>query len=155
MITTSNTYQKKSEQTGQLPDVLDVAEEATTFNLFNTPTHNLNYEMDNAMDKTNLIAEEVEENANMNKINAQSGDVNMETAQYPSYPHTSGTMGATANDSPRSRTFFLLLLLLHVCVFVVACMFLGGVAVVAFMCFIVGFVCVWCEFLHFLSSVIT
>ena len=48
-------------------------EEATTFNLFNTPTHNLNNEMDNEMDETNLIAEEVEENTNMNKINAQSG----------------------------------------------------------------------------------
>ena len=45
---------------GQLPDVLDVVEEVTTFNLFNTPTHNLNDEMDNAMDETNLIAEEVE-----------------------------------------------------------------------------------------------
>ena len=64
---------------GQLPDVLDVVEEATTFNLFNTPTHNPNDEMDNAMDETNLIAEEVEENANMNEINVQSGDVNMET----------------------------------------------------------------------------
>ena len=64
---------------GQLPDVLDVVEEATTFNLFNTPTDNPNDEMDNAMDKTNLIAEEVEENANMNELNAQFGDVNMET----------------------------------------------------------------------------
>ena len=64
---------------GQLLDVLDVAEEVTTFNLFNTPTHNPNDEMDNAMDETNLIAEEVEENTNMNKINTQSGDVNMET----------------------------------------------------------------------------
>ena len=64
---------------GQLPDVLDVVEEVTTFNLINTPTHNPNDEMDNAMDKTYLIAEEVEENANMNMINAQSGDVNMET----------------------------------------------------------------------------
>ena len=62
-----------------MPDVLDVVEEATTFNLINTPTHNLNDEMDNAMDETNLIAEEVEENTNMNKINAQSGDSFMET----------------------------------------------------------------------------
>ena len=29
--------------------------------------------------ETNLIAEEVEENANMNEINAESGDENMET----------------------------------------------------------------------------
>ena len=56
-----------------------MVEEATTFNLINTPTHNLTDEMDNAMDKTNLIAEDVEENANMNEINTQSGDVNMET----------------------------------------------------------------------------
>ena len=70
---------EKLEQMGQLPDVLDVVEEAITFNLINTPTHNTNNEMDNAMDKRNLIAEEVEENSNMNEINAQSGDVNMET----------------------------------------------------------------------------
>ena len=70
---------EKLEQMGQLPDVLDVVEGATTFNLFNTPTDNLNNEMDNAMDETNLIAEKVEENANMNEINAQSGDVHMET----------------------------------------------------------------------------
>ena len=53
-------------------------EEATTFHLFNTPTDNLNDEMDNADMETNLIAEEVEENANMNEINAESGDENME-----------------------------------------------------------------------------
>ena len=70
---------EKLEQMGQLPGVLDVVEEVTTFNLINTPTHNLNDEMDNEMDKTNLIAEEVEENSNMNEIYAQAGDVNMET----------------------------------------------------------------------------
>ena len=64
---------------GQLPDVLDVVEEVTALNLFNTPTDNLNNEMDHADMETNLIAEEVEENANMNKINDQSGDENMET----------------------------------------------------------------------------
>ena len=64
---------------GQLPNVLDVVEEVTTFNLFNTPTDNPNDEMDNADMETNLIAEEVEENAIMNEINAQSGDENMET----------------------------------------------------------------------------
>ena len=64
---------------GQLPDVLDVVEEVMTFNLFNTPTDNLNDEMDNADLERNLIAEEVEENANMNEINAQSGDENMGT----------------------------------------------------------------------------
>ena len=62
-----------------MPDVLDVVEEATTFNLFNTPTDNLNDEMDAADMETNLIAEEVEENANVNEINAQSGDEKMET----------------------------------------------------------------------------
>ena len=64
---------------GQLPDVLGVVEEATTLNLFNTPTDSLNNERDNADMETNLIAEEVEENANMNEINDQSGDENMET----------------------------------------------------------------------------
>ena len=64
---------------GLLPDVLDVVEEAATLNLFNTPTDNPNNEMDNADMETNLIAEEVEENANMNEINTQSGDENMET----------------------------------------------------------------------------
>ena len=54
----------------------------------------------------------------------------------------------------------LLLLLLSMCVFVVvlvvvACMFFGGIGVVACVCFIVGFVCVWCEFLHLLGSIIT
>ena len=62
-----------------MPDVLDVVEEATTFNLFNTPTDNLNDEMDNAMDKTNLIAEEMEENTNMNDMNDHSVDEGMET----------------------------------------------------------------------------
>ena len=64
---------------GQLPDVLDVVEEVMTLNLFNTPTDKLNNEMDNADMETNLIAEEVEENANMNKINDQSGDEKIET----------------------------------------------------------------------------
>ena len=48
---------------GTLLDVLDVVEEVTTFNLFNTPTDNPNDEMDNADMETNLIAEEVEENS--------------------------------------------------------------------------------------------
>ena len=64
---------------GQLLDVLDVVKKATTFNLINTPPHNSNDEMDNAMDETNLITEEVEENTNMNEINAQSGNSFMET----------------------------------------------------------------------------
>ena len=58
-----------------MPDILDVVEEAITFNLFNTPTDNPNDEMDIAMDETNLTAKEVEENANMNEINTQSGDM--------------------------------------------------------------------------------
>ena len=33
---------------GQLPDVLDVVEEAMTLNHLNTPTNNLNDEMDEA-----------------------------------------------------------------------------------------------------------
>ena len=64
---------------GQFLDILGVVKEVTTFILFNTPTDNLNDEMDNADMETNQIAEEVQENSNMNKINAQSGDENMET----------------------------------------------------------------------------
>ena len=68
---------------GQLLDVLDVVEEVMTLNLFNTPTDNLNDEMDEADMETNLTTEEVEENtnmnANMNKINDHSGDERMET----------------------------------------------------------------------------
>ena len=63
---------------GQLPDVLDVVEEAMALNLFNTSTDNLNGEMDKA-DIKNLIAEEVEETSNTNKINDQSGDEKLET----------------------------------------------------------------------------
>ena len=64
---------------GQLPDVLDVVEEAMTLNHFNTPTNNPNNEMDEVDMETNLTAEDVEENANMNKINDHSGDERMET----------------------------------------------------------------------------
>ena len=70
---------EKLEQMQQLPDVLDVVEQVMTLNLFNTPTDNLNDEMDKADMKTNLIGEEVEENANMNEINDHSGDERMET----------------------------------------------------------------------------
>ena len=41
---------------GQLPDVLDVVEEVTILNIFNTLTGNPNDEMDNAdMQKTYLL----------------------------------------------------------------------------------------------------
>ena len=70
---------EKLEQMQQLPDVLDVVEQVMTLNLFNTPTDNLNDEMDKADMKTNLIGEDVEENANMNEINDHSGDERMET----------------------------------------------------------------------------
>ena len=70
---------EKLEQTGQLPDVLDVVEEVMTLNLFNTPSDNPNNEMDKADMETNLTAEEVEENANMNEINNHSGGERMET----------------------------------------------------------------------------
>ena len=48
---------------GQLLDVLDVVEEVVTSYHFNTPTNNLNNEMDKAEMETNATAEEVEENA--------------------------------------------------------------------------------------------
>ena len=64
---------------GQLPDVLDVVEEGTTLNHFNTPTYNPNDEMDEPDMETNLTAEEVEENTNTNEINNHSGDERMET----------------------------------------------------------------------------
>ena len=50
-----------------------------TLNLFNTPTDNLNDEMDEADIETNLNAEEVEGNANTNKIDNHSGNERMET----------------------------------------------------------------------------
>ena len=39
---------------GQLPDVLDAVKEATTLYHFNTPTNNLNDEMDEAEMETNV-----------------------------------------------------------------------------------------------------
>ena len=48
---------------GQLLDVLDAVEEAATLYHFNTPTNNLNNEMDKAEMETNATAKEVEENA--------------------------------------------------------------------------------------------
>ena len=54
---------EKLQQMGQLSDVLDVVEEAVTLYHFNTPTNNLNDEMDEAEMETNATAEEVEEKA--------------------------------------------------------------------------------------------
>ena len=48
---------------GQLPGVLNVVEEAVTLFHFNTPTNNLNDEMDKAEMETNTTPKEVEENA--------------------------------------------------------------------------------------------
>ena len=67
---------------GQLPDVLDVVEEAVTLYHFNTPTNNPNDEIDKAEMETNTTAEEVEENANMNDMNNQSGDEGMQTQTH-------------------------------------------------------------------------
>ena len=41
---------------GQFPDVLDVVEEVATLYHFNTPTNNLNDEMDDAEMETNITA---------------------------------------------------------------------------------------------------
>ena len=59
---------------GQLPDVLDVVEEAAILYHFNTPTNNPNDEMDEAEMETNATAEKVEENTNTNNMNPSSGD---------------------------------------------------------------------------------
>ena len=67
---------------GQLPDVLDVVEEAMTLYHFNSPTHNLNDEMDKADMETNTTAKEVEENANMDDMNDQLGDEGMQTQTH-------------------------------------------------------------------------
>ena len=67
---------------GQLPDVLDVVEEAMTLNHFNTPTNNPNDEMDEADMETNVTADEVEENININNMNDHSGDEGMETQTH-------------------------------------------------------------------------
>ena len=58
---------------------LDVVDEVMTLNHFNTPTNNLNDEIDDADMETNLTAEEMEENTNMNKINNHYGNERMET----------------------------------------------------------------------------
>ena len=70
---------EKLEQMVQLPDVLDVVEEETTLNHFNTPTNNLNNEMDKVDMETNITAKEAEENTNMNNMNDHWGDEGMET----------------------------------------------------------------------------
>ena len=67
---------------GQLPDVLDVVEEAMALNHFNTPTNNPNDEMDEADTETNVTADEVEENINTNNMNDHSGDEGMETQTH-------------------------------------------------------------------------
>ena len=64
---------------GQLPDVLDVVEEAATLYHFNSPTNNPNDEMDEAEMETNATAKEVEENTNMNDMNLALGDEGMQT----------------------------------------------------------------------------
>ena len=66
----------------QLLDVLDVVEEAATLYHFNTPTNNPNDEMDEADMEMNATAKEVEENANTNDMNDQSGDEGMQTQTH-------------------------------------------------------------------------
>ena len=73
---------EKLELTGQLPDVLDVVEEATMFTHFHTPTNNPNDEMDEADMETNTTAKEVDENVNTNDMNDCSGDDGMETKTH-------------------------------------------------------------------------
>ena len=67
---------------GQVPDVLDVVEEATTLNHFNTPTNTPNNEMEEADMETNATAKEVEEETNSNDMNNHSGDEGMETQTH-------------------------------------------------------------------------
>ena len=64
-------------------------------------------------------------------------------------------MGATANDSPRSSFFIVVVVIAFVCLLLLLLLHACGVVVVACLCFIVGFVYVWCEFLCLLSSIIT
>ena len=59
-----------------MPDILDVVEEVATLHHFNTPTNNLNNEMDDAEMETNITAEE---NANTNDTNHQLGDEGIQT----------------------------------------------------------------------------
>ena len=70
---------EKLEQTGQLPDVLDVVDEVATLYHFNTPTNTPNDRMDDVETETNITAKEVEEKANTNDMNHQSGDEGMQT----------------------------------------------------------------------------
>ena len=73
---------EKLEQLGQLPDVLDVVEDMVILYHFSTPTNNLNDEMDEVEMEINVTAEEMEENANMNDMNDQSGDEGMQTQTH-------------------------------------------------------------------------
>ena len=56
-----------------------MVEEVVTLYHFNTPTNNLNNEMDKAEMETNATAKEVEENANTNNMNPSSCDEGMQT----------------------------------------------------------------------------
>ena len=69
--------------------------------------------------------------------------------EYPSYPHTSGRMGAMARDCPIGVEVFLLLLLLRFPqTLVIGCVFL--VCACFFRAFFLALVCVWNELLIYL-----
>ena len=73
---------EKLDQMGQLLDVWDVVEEAMTLYHFNTPTNNLNDEMDEVDMETNATAKQGEENANTNDMNDQMGDEGMQAQTH-------------------------------------------------------------------------
>ena len=144
---------------GQLPDVLDVVEEATRLNHFNTPTNNPNDEMDEADMKKNTTAEEVEENANMNDMNDHSVDEGMETQTHtktkgnthPTHTQVGGWglwpmivlgVGILFYCCCCIHVCLSLLLLLHACVFFGCCCCCMHVFL-SCGCVLLG-LCVWC-----------
>ena len=96
-----------------------------TLNLFNTPTDNLNDEMDEADIETNLKRwREMPTQTRLTIILAMKEWKHVHKTKQ--IPHTSVRMGAMANDSPRCRIFYcccccccicVCLLLLHACFF--------------------------------------
>ena len=94
---------EKLEQAGQLPNVLDVVDEASAFDQISIP-----YTPDTDMDETNLMI--TFEGEQTNVMNENTNDMNENTMhtqnpskpiikinEYSPYPHASGRLGAMAN----------------------------------------------------------
>ena len=90
----------KLEWQGQLPNVLDVVDDII---------YQMNDESDGESNSYN-------KNDSLNKNNESNSSTTPKINEYPSYPHTSGRIGAMANDSPHRNRFFLLIVASVFCV---------------------------------------